>query len=297
MMIDKKLLIVGGLFLVLAAVWKFSLAPRWTQRLPPGWAWRANYIGISATPDPASGRFPADNTTATYQRSTRIVSDAGRPHLVKAEDTFTIRDLNTGKITWEYITKAMADPATGVHLEPDVKDQVLVFPRHAEKKTYRLRSNYLKGVPLAYQGEEDIGGLMTYVYGYQGRGEYTESYLGTAQYPGVQIAAGQEVRCADDQFSFKVWVEPLSGEILKMDESCLSGDYIYDIADGRQIAPVLRWGGTTAGDDVLIRCDQVRADRRRLLWFDLYLPASVALMGMILLGWAGVSRFLLGRRG
>jgi len=65
-MINRKLLIVGSFLLVLAAVWKFSIAPRWTQRMPPGWAWQANYIGISAMPDPASGRFPADNTTATY---------------------------------------------------------------------------------------------------------------------------------------------------------------------------------------------------------------------------------------
>lgn len=292
----RNTLIAGTLLVVLAAVWKFSLAPRWTQRLPAGWAWQAEYIGISATPDATTGRFPAEDTTATYQRSTRMVSEVGRPHHVKVQDTFIMRDLNTGQIIWEYITEAPVDPATGAHLGPGLEGEVVVFPRQVEKKTYRLRTNYLKGVPLAYQGAEDIGGLTTYRYAYQGRGEYTESYFGTAQYPGVRIAAGQEVKCAADQFSFKVWVEPLSGEIIKMDESCRSGDYIYDSASGRPLGAVLRWGGTTAGDDVLIRCDQVRADRRRLLWLGRDLPAGAALLGLLLLAGAGIRQCLTGRR-
>ncbi len=98
-MINRILLITGSLLLLVALVWKISLAPHWTQRLPPGWTWRANYIGISATPDPATGRFPAENSPATYQRSTRILSDAGRPRHVKVEDSFTIRDIDTGKVT------------------------------------------------------------------------------------------------------------------------------------------------------------------------------------------------------
>jgi hypothetical protein len=286
-----KLLVAGSLLLVLAAVWKWALAPYWTQRLPAGWAWQADYIGISATPDPATGRFPPEDQAATYQRATRLVPNTAQRHRVRVQDTFIIHDLNTGKITWEYITEATVDPATGAHLEPGLAGEVVVFPRQAEKKTYRLRTNYLKGVPLDYQGEDDIGGLTAYRYAYQGRGEYTESYLGTAQYPGVRIATGQEVKCAEDRFTFTVWVEPLTGEILKIDESCRSGDYLYEIASGQPLGAVLRWGGTTAGDDVLIRCDQVRADRRRLLWFDRYLPAGAALLGGLLLAWAGVGRW------
>ncbi|WP_295443216.1 porin PorA family protein [uncultured Thiodictyon sp.] len=296
-MIHQSLLIVGSLLILLAAGWELALAPRWTQRLPPDWTWQANYIGITAAPDPATGRFPADNRISTYQRSVAIASATERPRVVKIRDSYIIRDVETGAVAYEYIIDAMVDPATGAYTAPALQGQVLVFPRHAEKKTYRLRASYLKGVPLDYQGEENIGGLTTYVYGYQGRGEYTQSYAGTERYPGAPLAAGQEVKCAGDQFYLKVWVEPLTGETLKLDEGCPSGDYVYDIATGRQLAPVVRWAGTTAGDDILIRADQIRADRRRLLWFDRYLPAGAALIGLLVLGWAGVRRAVVGARG
>lgn len=153
-----------------------------------------------------------------------------------------------------------------------------------------FRSNYLKGIPLEYQDEEDIEGITTYLFTYLGRGEYTESYSGTEQYPGIPVKVAQEIKCADDQLVFRVWVEPLTGEILKMMESCLSGDYIYDIASGQKITAVLRWAGTTGGDDVLIRANQIRAERARLQWFEVYLPAITALIGIILLVGEGVKR-------
>ena len=283
-------LITGLLMLTLAAFWKFGLAPLWTQRLPPGWSWQADYIGFSTWSDPATGEIPAEDTVATYQRSMRIVSETERPRVVKVEDTYIIRDTNSSKVVYEYNLDFEVNPATGEHLAPEAQGQYLVFPRHVEKKTYSLRSNYLKGIPLAYQGEEDIEGITTYLFAYQGHGEYTESYIGTEQFPGVPVEAGQEIKCADDQFIFKAWVEPLTGEFLKIEESCYSGDYIYDIASGQKITAIARWEGKTAGDVVLIRSDQIRAERTRLLWFDEYLPAIATLIGVILLIWAGVKR-------
>lgn len=292
----RFLVLAGFLLLTLAIIWKFVIAPQWTQRLPAGWTWQARYIGISTYPDPITGEFPVDDIVAMYQRSLSIVSESERPQAVKVEDHYVLRDINSGVVTWEYNVQAKVNPATGEYLASNLKGQYLVFPRHVEKKTYIFRSNYIKGIPVTFQGEEDIEGIITYLFVYQGRGEYTESYLGTEQYPGVPIEARQEIKCADDQFIFKAWVEPLTGEILKVDESCLSGDYVYDIASGQQIAAILRWGGTTAGDDVLIRADWIRAERTRLLWLDIYIPAIIALIGFMLLIWAGINRYRLNPR-
>lgn len=292
----RTLLVSGLLVLALTGVWTIALAPRWTQRLPPGWAWEADYFGISTYPDPATGRFPVNDATGVYQRALRIVSATERPRAVTLEDAYITRNIDTGEVTWEYVLTADVNPITGEHLAADLRGQYLVFPRHVEKKPYRLRSNYLKDIPLAYQGEEAIEDLVTYRFEYTGRGEYTESYTGTAQYPGVRVDAGQEIKCADDRFTFKAWVEPRTGEILKIYEECLTGDYTYTIANGRQGAAVLRWAGTTAGDDVLIRADQIRADRTRLHWVAVYIPVGGGLIGMSLLIGAGVARYLVRTR-
>lgn len=287
----KYILIMGLLLLALAALWKFALAHQWTQRLPPDWTWQADYFGVGTYPDPSTGDFPADDSVTTYQRSMSILSEDERPTAVTVEDAYIIRDLATGKVTWEYVVRADVNPATGGYLDAELRDQILVFPRHVDKKTYKLRSNYIQGIPLTYQSEEVIEGLATYRFAYEGGAEYTESYRGTDQYPGVPVEEGQEIKCADDQFQFKAWVEPYTGEILKVEENCLAGDYIYDIASGQKLAAVLRWSGATAGDDLLIRADKIRVERTRLQWVEIYIPAIIAFMGMILLAGAGVKHF------
>lgn len=287
----RMLLIMGLVLPAVAGVWKWALAPQWTQRLPPGWTWQAHYIGISAIPDPTGGAFPTDNLIATYRRSARITSEAERPQRVRIEDSYTISDTNTGQITWQYITSHTVDPITGEQATPEFRGQIFVFPRHVEQKTYTVRANYLEGVPLAYQDEELVEGINTYRFAYQGRGEYTRSYRGTSEYPGVAVKAGQEIRCGDDQFIIKIWVEPVSGETLKMEESCWPGDYLYDQAGSQPVRAILRWAGATAGDDVLIHAEQIRGVRNRLLWLDLYIPALIALLGMALMIGAGIQHY------
>lgn len=290
-------LAAGALLLVVAGGWKFGLAAHWTQRLPPGWSWEANYIGVSTYPDSATGEFPAGDTPAIYRRSIRIV---GGDDSVEVEDSYATRDIATGQVTWEYVTRSKVDRATGKHLAPEARGAYLVFPRHVKRETYAIRTNYLKGLPFSYQGEAEVEGIRTYLFAYRGAAEYTESYAGTAEYPGIEVAAGQEIRCADDRFSVTFWVEPLTGEILKSEESCESGDYIYDIATGKKVAPTSRWSGATAGDDVLIRAGKIRSDRTRILWYGTYIPVLAALAGMILLAGAGTvygTRRLRARRG
>jgi hypothetical protein len=53
--ITRVLFYSGLVLLMLTALWKYALAPQWTQRLPPGWTWQADYIGTSANPDPVTG--------------------------------------------------------------------------------------------------------------------------------------------------------------------------------------------------------------------------------------------------
>src|SRR5512143_1327354 len=53
----RVLLAAGAALLVAGASWP-TIARRWTDRIPPGWEWRADFVGISARPDPVTGAFP-----------------------------------------------------------------------------------------------------------------------------------------------------------------------------------------------------------------------------------------------
>jgi hypothetical protein len=285
----KKIFIAAGLALFgLTAGWQFGLVRRLAQRIPSGWTWKADLIGINAYPDPQTGKLSDKDSTSVYQRRMYIASEADRPRSVMLEDTNLSLDPTTGKKIWEYIYRAQVDPQTGAHLKKEYLGDYYLFPRFVEKKTYKFRNNYIKGVPLSFQRQEEIEGVQTYLFSYRGYGEYTESYVGTPEAPGVKIEPGQEIRCDDDQFIVNAWVEPVTGEILRLDEGCSAGDSFYDKATGRRLGPLDRWAGKTAGDDDIQRAEIISRDRSKLLWITRYIPLTLLLAGGLCFGLAFV---------
>ena len=281
----NKIFIVAGLALLsFTAFWQFVLVPRWTDCIPAGWSWEADFIGLNAYPDPKTGKMPEQDVTGTYTHTITIIPNTRRAGSLELDDRFRIEDVVNGKVTWEYNYRAPVDPRTGAHLKAEYRGDYFVFPRDVERKTYKLRFSYLKGIPLAYQRDEPVEGLDTYLFTYRGRGEYTESYAGTPEFPGTKVQPGQEIKCADDQLVFKTWVEPVTGEMIKVEESCNSNSYVYDIASGKQLQAVDRWGGVTAGDDVVNRVETVGRERARLLQRNRYIPFSLLVAGLICFG-------------
>ena len=275
------LLLVGG-----AAAWHFGLAPRWTRRLPPGWTASSRYVGTMTYADDRTGQFPTRDVLSEYERTQRALSDSAPPQSVVLEDRLVIRDIATGKTTWDYVTRSVVDSRTGAHRSESSRGDVAVFPRNVQHTTYRLRANYVKGVPLSFERPDTLDGLRTYLFAYQGRGEYTESYAGSGEFAGIRPPPGEEIRCADDQFYYRAWIEPITGEQVKLEEGCPSGDYFFSVATAKPGAAVARWSGVTAGDALIERIAEVRAKRARYLWASRYIPGSMLLLGMTLLGLA-----------
>jgi hypothetical protein len=283
----KKILIIAGFsLLVFAAVWQFALVPRLTPRISADWSWKINYIGYQTYTDSQTGQLPEKNTIGSYSQSIRAVPNSWTPDSVELEGEYVIHDITSGKITYEYKYAAAVNPQTGEHLREEYRGDYFRLPRNVEKKTYNLRFSYINGIPVSFQKEVELEGLNTYLFTYHGRGEYTESYAGTEQFPGIKVKPGQELKCADDQFIFKMWVEPLTGMTVKIEESCHSGDYIYDIASGERLEAVDRWGGVTAGDDVVSRVKDAVRERTRQLWITRYIPLALLLAGLLFFGLA-----------
>jgi len=275
--------VTARLLIAAAAAWQFALVGRWTQRLPVRWSASADYVGTMTYADPLTGRLPDRDPVSKYERSQRVSPDSSHPGSIVMEDRLLIRDIETGKTTWEYTTHTVVDPRTGALQAEAYRGDIAVFPRGVQRTRYRLRANYVKGLPLTFERVESLDGLTTYVFAYRGRGEYTESYAGWGEYPGIKPPPGDEIRCADDQFYYRAWVEPLTGEQVKLEEGCLSGDYFYNAATGRRGAAVARWNGVTAGDALIERIAAVRSLRSEYLWLTRYGPAAILGLGMLLL--------------
>jgi hypothetical protein len=277
---NKILGLSALLFIAAAALWTFTIAPRWTQRLPPGWTWKSRSVATVRLPDPETGRFATEAMAAPQIFEAGITDNSSRPTAVKVRDRYTAYDAANNQVVWEYLFSGSVDPETGRHLNPEYRDNYFVFPRNVEKKTYKIRYSFLKGLPVAFQQEEMVGGLNAYLFAYKGDLEVTDTYAGTPDFPGIKMDAGQEVRCSDNGFVFKAWVEPLTGEIIKLENSCYSGDYTYDIATGKKLKPLQSWGGVTAGDDVTTHVRSLERERSRMLWVTRYVPGLLLFAGL-----------------
>jgi hypothetical protein len=263
-----------------AALWRAVIAPRWTDRLSRGWSQSVRFAGVQTNAASGSDTLPTRDVLGLYDRSITIASDSGRPDSVLLREALTIRDPVTRQTTFRYVTEALVDPRTGAHLDPRYRGDIAVFPRQVEKQVYRLRANYVNGVPLAFESEDDVAGLPTYRFSYHGRGEYPQAFAGTPDSPGITLKAGQRLLCADDQFYLRIWVEPLTGERVKVEEGCPSGDFVYDDS-GRVVSAVDRWQGASSGTGLLTRVEQVHVERIRYVVAARVVPLLLISGGMI----------------
>lgn len=78
-------------------------------------------------------------------------------------------------------------------------------------------------------------------------------------------------------------MEPVSGESVKIEERCAAGDYLYDSITDRQLMPILRWAGSSCGDEVLGAVKFASATRRKLLGVAFYIPLSLLAAGLFAL--------------
>lgn len=263
-----------------AALWHVTLGQTLTQRIPPGWSWESSYVGFENDPDPDTNGFKPYNRTAYYKRSMAI-DDIERSRAVVLRDFFMTSDPESDEVFWEYVLYPQVDPRTGYHLDPDNRHDYAVLPQGLKKRTYILRQSYMAGLPLRFVKEDVVEGLPAYVYYYKGRGEYTDYYEGSEDDPGITVPPGHEIKCGEDQFTFVIWAEPITGETLKIKESCLSGDYLYNIATGKAVKPILRWEGETSALDTVRHAEATRA-RIRQLQLARHAPLGLGAMGLLL---------------
>ncbi|HEV7596378.1 MAG TPA: porin PorA family protein [Gemmatimonadaceae bacterium] len=254
-----------------AAVWHFSVGSRWTRRVPRNAVFTTQYVGTQTNADPKTGIVPERDALSTYERVLVVKDASDWPRSLILEDTYSARNIETGLVDFVYTTNETIDPETGALADGPHKGQIVLFPRNVQQQAYTMRSNYIPGLVLKFSGVSEIGGLDTYMFSYQGPIEYGAIYAGTPDVPGIKLLPGQDIRCADDNFYYRVWVEPRTGTQVQVEEGCLSGDFVYDKATGKKVSAVDRWNGVTAGSNLTSGLTEIY-NARRVYLSALYLP-------------------------
>lgn len=274
---------ISGGFVLLVAVgwWSWALA-RWSQRIRPGWESVMTCIGTHTAANPGTGRFAESDTPAVYQHVLRATEPGEERGSVIVEERWVQWNIATGEQQLQASSHALVSARRATRLEPGKEGGAFLFPRHVKPTAYTLQTGYLKGLTVSFQARERLEGLETLRFGYEGPAEYSDAYAGDAGHPGIRPAAGQQIRCRDDSFAIGLWVEPTTGELVKLVEGCSSGDYLYDTATDLPVGPVARWSGSSAGDEMLERIERIRRERRDYQWNVQAIPALLVLVGLVI---------------
>lgn len=274
----KLFVAIGALLIIAAAIWKIGIAPSMEKRFPTGWQYDVDAVGVTGYAD-EQGNFPEGTTLKddpiNISKRNITVAEVNADGSVLLKDRYQTLDPATNALTWEFIFEATVDPVTGKHVDPQYANDYFFFPRDAQKTTYTVRNVSYKGLPLAFQQEENISGINTYHYSFKG------DIDDTASYPDYALESNQTIKCLN--FELHYWVEPATGEVLKYREWCEEGDWIVNTETGEKVLALSRWGSDNSGDDLIRRAPEVRTMLNTTNMNRLYIPLALAVVGLAVL--------------
>jgi|GEM_PF-5155638 len=280
----RILMIVGVISFLAAGFWVFIFNGQMNARYSEGWRWELNSLGLNALADEETGLFPEtpqeEDPISLQERvvSSETVPDSANQVLIS--DVFTVKNAETGTEEWSFTTTATVDVSTGQHIEGELASDYYLIPKNAEKTTYIVSNTTYQSIPLAFEREEEVAGINTYMYAYYG------DINNEAAYDYIDLEDGQEIICFD--FTMEHWVEPRTGEIIQVREIC-PGDYVVDKSSGEQLFGLQRWQIVSTGDDLLRRTSVVNSQLTTLNLMNIYIPLFLVSVGVVALIFAFVS--------
>jgi hypothetical protein len=168
----------------------------------------------------------------------------------------------------------------------------LTFPFDTQKQDYLLfNASAGQSFPAAFVEEEEIDGLTVYRFEQQ----IPETVVRTVEVPGELAGVPDEANVEAD-FVYTntrtLWVEPLSGVIIKAEET---PDTVVTAPDGSTGVTWLK--ATFAADDETTAAGLERAKdtRTKILWVETYGPILLGVLGALLLA-VGILLSLRSRR-
>lgn len=282
-MLNKLTLLLGILLLVGAGVWYFLITPQSENRFDEDWTWNYDIDGSYAEFPEGSDETIYETPVSEYDYQSASVykvsinTDRSSDEEFVIESYYADLDPVTEEEVYSYTTEYRVDPETGKYLSDELSEYYYMFPRNVEKKSYTLYDDYYGVMTFEYVDEETIGDLTVYNF------LHSDDMLDeTATYiENEYIAADTEVGIACQDIEVHYWVEPVTGEVLKLEENC-PREYYFTLETGEDAGPYGRWKYVSSGDDLQRRADEIKSELNSYRWQTVYIPLGLFISGLVL---------------
>lgn len=283
-MLKKIILPLGILLLIGSAAWYFLVTPKTEDRFDEDWTWNYDIDGSYAEFPEGTDETIYETPISDYDIESASVYKVSINKDRSSDERFVIEsyyadiDAITEEEVYSYTTEYLVDPANGKYLDEELSEYYYMFPRNLEKKAYPLYDDYYGVTIFEYVSEETIGGLKVYKFRHSDEKlDETETYIET-EYLAPDTELG--VACQDVELYY--WVEPTTGDILKLEENC-PREYYFNLATGEDAGPYGRWYYESSGDDLQKRSEEIKSELNSYRWQTLYAPLLLLGSGLILL--------------
>lgn len=278
----KKMLSIIGIMLIFSAIiWVGFVCKKFTVRIPQNWSFNAEYLGSNSFAD-ESGKLPKERTINIYKKKQKILKWSSEKVII--EDLYTTYDIKSGDITWQSQIKFEVDPNTGQIINhpnhPEASGCYYLFPQNCEKKDYERFDYLLNRYTMKFIREVNISEMIVFVYRFKGEIDETEINQGTADYPGIIPPKGFKIM--SDNLLIELWIEPDSGEIVKVIEDSPL-DYYKNIKTGENGGPASTWKGKTTGNTLKLLARRANTKKHLFIFYRYYIPFALLLVAAIVL--------------
>ena len=276
-------LILGLALLALIPLWLFFILPELTK-VPADYSYHASFISnVNLRPE-INGEWLGSEIQNTYVDVRPLRWDN---KVMLLNEMFRAESVE-GEVSYELELKFAVDRNTRKNAEglgEGLKEGFFLLPMHVEKTSYPIWAfGYYHSAKFSFAGEEDVKGIKTYRFSVVNElSDDTEGFAHLELVP--------ERYNALSEYTSNIWVEPVSGIIVKYEDKGIS--YYAEKETGKRVWDFDEWSSRFSEDTVANMAGTAGRERQNKIVFELIIPL---LLGAIALALFAVAFIGGGRR-
>jgi hypothetical protein len=269
--IQKIYLLLFVLFLAAIPVWRYLMVPE-LLKLPGDYSSEISLYGTENVYDETLNDFGGEEAVQVVRRVT--VEDL-EGVIVKINDFFSSAYLS-GEVFYKTDQDFIVDRVTK---KIQGTDTYFEFPRNLTRGDYSTWFYYLtEPFKVKFERDERILGLETYLFSYDLEFDATSGF--SEADPLVP-----EVYNVKEVPSGKIWVEPVTGVIVKLVDR---GDDYYvektgSIMSAPVVSPLFKWTATYSDDTIANQVRIAQNEKQKIILFERWIPILLGLISLAFL--------------
>lgn len=269
---NRFLIFICAAALTVIPCWIYFVVPQF-EKIPQDFSYGADIFSLDNFYDEESHQYLGEQISKT-RFTYKVVPN--KDDIFEIKNVFDVRQI-TGEKIFSVERTCGIDVLTGKHVKGyGDKDRTgyLFAPKHLKKQDYVYwRINYGEPALLKFQQKEVIDGLKVYRYETDYHADQTDN-LGF-------LAGVPEKRGVNLDINLQVWIEPVSGWMVKYEDNTTA--YYYDIKTKERLHPWNKFSNKYTDTSITLQVENAKRKKLKYIILKRVAPVCFGALMLILL--------------